>query len=336
MRSSADKLRKDLKYLTLLAREYPSIASACSEIINLQAILKLPKGTEHFMSDLHGEAEAFTHIMNNASGVIKEKVDRVLGDGVSEEERAEFATLIYYPARKLDELKARQTDLPAWYRQTLFRLIDVCRVVSSKHTRSFVRKRLPKNYAYILDELLHAHFEDHDKEFYYNEILNSILAVGRADDFIEALCELIKTLAVFKLHILGDIFDRGPRPDLIMEQLMAHHSVDIQWGNHDVVWMGAAAGGGQPHLHRHRAAHHPGLQQPGGGGGRLRHQHPAPGPLCREHLPGLRHPPLLPQGGREPRPLPPGGAGPGGPHAQGHCRDHVQAGVRRHRPQPRL
>ena len=242
MRSGADKLRKDLKYLTLLAREYPSIASACSEIINLQAILKLPKGTEHFMSDLHGEAEAFTHIMNNASGVIKEKVDRVLGEEVSAEERAEFATLIYYPSRKLDELKARQTDLPAWYRQTLFRLIDVCRVVSSKHTRSFVRKRLPKNYAYILDELLHAHFEDHDKEFYYNEILNSILAVGRADDFIEALCELIKTLAVFKLHILGDIYDRGPRPDLIMEQLMAHHSVDIQWGNHDVVWMGAAAG----------------------------------------------------------------------------------------------
>ena len=172
MRSGADKLRKDLKYLTLLAREYPSIASACSEIINLQAILKLPKGTEHFMSDLHGEAEAFTHIMNNASGVIKEKVDRVLGEEVSAEERAEFATLIYYPSRKLDELKARQTDLPAWYRQTLFRLIDVCRVVSSKHTRSFVRKRLPKNYAYILDELLHAHFEDHDKEFYYNEILN--------------------------------------------------------------------------------------------------------------------------------------------------------------------
>lgn len=242
MQDLSARARKNLKYLTLLAREYPNIAAASSEIINLQAILKLPKGTEHFMSDLHGEAEAFTHIVNNASGVIKEKVDRVLGPGVPEQERAEFATLIYYPAQKLDELKDRQTDLNAWYRQTLYRLIDVCRVVSSKHTRSFVRKRLPKNYAYILDELLHAHFEDHDKEFYYGQILSSIIDVGRADDFIEAMCGLIKNLAVFKLHIVGDIFDRGPRPDQIMEQLLNHHSVDIQWGNHDVVWMGAAAG----------------------------------------------------------------------------------------------
>ena len=242
MQDQSARARKNLKYLTLLAREYPNIAAASSEIINLQAILKLPKGTEHFMSDLHGEAEAFTHIVNNASGVIKEKVDRVLGPGVPDQERAEFATLIYYPAQKLDELKERQTDLNAWYRQTLYRLIDVCRVVSSKHTRSFVRKRLPKNYAYILDELLHAHFEDHDKEFYYGQILSSIIDVGRADDFIEAMCGLIKNLAVFKLHIVGDIFDRGPRPDQIMEQLLNHHSVDIQWGNHDVVWMGAAAG----------------------------------------------------------------------------------------------
>lgn len=242
MQDPSARARKNLKYLTLLAREYPNIAAASSEIINLQAILKLPKGTEHFMSDLHGEAEAFTHIVNNASGVIKEKVDRVLGPGVPEQERAEFATLIYYPAQKLDELKDRQTDLNGWYRQTLYRLIDVCRVVSSKHTRSFVRKRLPKNYAYILDELLHAHFEDHDKEFYYGQILSSIIDVGRADDFIEAMCVLIKNLAVFKLHIVGDIFDRGPRPDQIMEQLLNHHSVDIQWGNHDVVWMGAAAG----------------------------------------------------------------------------------------------
>lgn len=242
MQDQSARARKNLKYLTLLAREYPNIAAASSEIINLQAILKLPKGTEHFMSDLHGEAEAFTHIVNNASGVIKEKVDRVLGPGVPDQERAEFATLIYYPAQKLDELKERQTDLNGWYRQTLYRLIDVCRVVSSKHTRSFVRKRLPKNYAYILDELLHAHFEDHDKEFYYDQILSSIIDVGRADDFIEAMCVLIKNLAVFKLHIVGDIFDRGPRPDQIMEQLLNHHSVDIQWGNHDVVWMGAAAG----------------------------------------------------------------------------------------------
>ena len=242
MQNKAAQVRKHLKYLTLLAREYPNIASACSEIINLQAILKLPKGTEHFMSDLHGEADAFTHIVNSASGVIKEKVDRVLGPAVPAEERAEFATLIYYPSKKLEQLKKRQENLDAWYRHTLYRLIDVCRMVSSKHTRSFVRKRLPPNYAYILDELLHAHFEDHDKESYYDQILASILDVGRADDFIEALCQLIKSLAVFKLHIVGDIFDRGPRPDLIMEQLMGHHSVDIQWGNHDVVWMGAAAG----------------------------------------------------------------------------------------------
>lgn len=236
-----DKVRGDLKYLSLFARDYPSIEEACTEIINLQAILKLPKPTEHFLSDLHGEYEAFTHILNNASGIIKEKVDRVLGDAVSPEERAEFATLIYYPVQKLEQLKPRQPDLDDWYRQTLFRMIDVCRVVASKYTRSFVRKRMPQNYAYILDELLHAHFEDHDKEFYYGQILSSIIGVGRADDFIEALAGLIKTLSVYKLHIVGDLFDRGPRPDLILEQLMAHHSVDFQWGNHDVVWMGAAA-----------------------------------------------------------------------------------------------
>ena len=242
MQDQARLVRKNLKYLTLLSQKWPSVAQACTEIINLQAILKLPKPTEHFVSDIHGEYEAFTHILNNASGVIKEKVDRVLGDKVSAEERAEFATLIYYPVQKVEELKKGQEDLDAWYRQTLFRLIDVCRVVSSKYTRSFVRKRMPPNFAYILDELLHAHFEDHDKEFYYNQILTSIIDVGQADEFIEALCLMIKRLAVFKLHVVGDIFDRGPRPDIILEQLMAHHSVDIQWGNHDVVWMGAAAG----------------------------------------------------------------------------------------------
>ena len=242
MQDQARLVRKNLKYLTLLSQKWPSVAQACTEIINLQAILKLPKPTEHFVSDIHGEYEAFTHILNNASGVIKEKVDRVLGDKVSAEERAEFATLIYYPVQKVEELKKGQEDLDAWYRQTLFRLIDVCRVVSSKYTRSFVRKRMPPNFAYILDELLHAHFEDHDKEFYYNQILTSIIDVGQADEFIEALCLMIKRLAVFKLHVVGDIFDRGPRPDIILEQMMAHHSVDIQWGNHDVVWMGAAAG----------------------------------------------------------------------------------------------
>lgn len=230
------------KYLAQLAKEYPTVAAASSEIINLQAILKLPKPTEHFMSDLHGEYEAFTHILGNASGVIREKVDRALGRTVLEKERAEIATLIYYPAEKLAQLKPQQTDLDAWYRTTLYRLIDVCRMASSKYTRSFVRKRLPEGFAYVIDELLHAHFEDHDKERYYNRILTSILDVGRADDFITEMARLIRRLAVFRLHIVGDIFDRGPRPDIILDELMAHHSVDIQWGNHDVQWLGAAAG----------------------------------------------------------------------------------------------
>lgn len=242
MPTETEMVQSNLKFLTLLAREYPTVAKASSEIINLEAILKLPKPTEHFMSDLHGEYEAFTHILNNASGVIRDKVDRVLGATVPEAQRAEFATLIYYPEKKLPQMKQRQTDLPAFYLQTLYRLIDVCRVVSSKHTRSFVRKRLPEGFEYIIDELLHAHFEDHDKEFYYGRILSSIVDIGRADAFIIALCGLIKRLAVFKLHIVGDLFDRGPRPDIILDKLMAHHSVDIQWGNHDVVWMGAAAG----------------------------------------------------------------------------------------------
>lgn len=230
------------KFLTLLAKEYPTTAAASEEIINLQAILKLPKPTEHFMSDLHGEYEAFTHILSSASGVIREKVDRALPPDVPEEERAAFATLIYYPSQKLAQLKPQQADLDAWYRRTLLRLLDVCRVTESKYTRSFVRKRLPQGFAYIIDELLHAHFEDHDKDLYYDRILTSIIDNGRADDFIIALAQLIRRIAVFRLHIVGDLFDRGPRPDIILDELMAHHSVDVQWGNHDVEWMGAAAG----------------------------------------------------------------------------------------------
>lgn len=230
------------KFLLQLAKEYPTVAAASSEIINLQAILRLPKPTEHFMSDLHGESDAFTHILGNASGVIREKVDRVLANEMTRSERAELATLIYYPVQKLAQLKPRQEDLDDWYRQVLYRLISVCRMMSSKYTRSFVRKRLPQGFAYIMDELLHAHYEDHDKGFYYGRILDSIIDIGRADDFIIALAQLIQKLAVYRLHIVGDIFDRGPRPDIILDELMAHHSVDIQWGNHDVQWMGAAAG----------------------------------------------------------------------------------------------
>ncbi|MDD3429762.1 MAG: fructose-1,6-bisphosphatase [Oscillospiraceae bacterium] len=235
-------IKENLKYLQLLARDYPSIAEASSEIINLEAQLKLPKGTEHFMSDIHGEHEAFTHILNNASGVIKEKVDTVLGKTVPAAERASFATLIYYPAQKLRQIRNSGVDMMEWYRIALYRLIDVCRLVASKNTRRFVRQSLPEGFEYIIDELLHAHFEDHSKEMYYDRIVSAIIDTGRADAFIEALSELIKKLAVCKLHIVGDIFDRGKRPDIIMDMLMSHHAVDIQWGNHDVLWMGAASG----------------------------------------------------------------------------------------------
>ena len=245
MRTENEEIRDHLKYLSLLARDYPSQAAAASEIISTQALLKLPKGTEHFMSDLHGENEAFVHILNSASGVIREKVDIVLGDSVPEQTRAELATLIYYPNEKLPQLKAECADeeaLDHWYTETLLQLIDICRLVSSKHTRQHVRSCLPSSCGYILDELLHAHFEDHDKDLYYGQIVGSIIENGRADRFIVRLCELIKRLAVDKLHIVGDLFDRGPRPDIILDRLMRHHHVDIQWGNHDVVWMGAAAG----------------------------------------------------------------------------------------------
>ena len=235
----------ELKYLSLLARDYPTQAAAASAVISLEAPAKLPKGTEHYISDLHGEDEAFIHLLNSASGVIREKVDLVLGENVPKAIRAELATLIYYPARKLPLLKARypeRFELEAWYRQTLLRLIDVCRFVSSKHTREYVRSCLPQGCGHIIDELLHAHFEDHNKTLYYGQIVGSIIANDRADAFIIRLCELIKRLAVDKLHIIGDLFDRGPRPDLILDRLMTHHNVDFQWGNHDVVWMGAAAG----------------------------------------------------------------------------------------------
>lgn len=231
-----------LRYLRLLSQKYQTVAAAASEVIRIEALLRLPKGTEHFMSDLHGEHEAFVHILNSASGVIREKIDTVLGTEVPAEERAELATLVYYPHQKLPELKARQQNLDGWYRLTLLRLINLCRFVSSKHTRDHVRRCLPQNCGYILDELLHAHFEDHDKDQYYGEIIESILRYDRADAYIVRFCEVIKRLAVDRLHIVGDLFDRGPRPDRILDSLMAHHQVDIQWGNHDVVWMGAAAG----------------------------------------------------------------------------------------------
>ncbi len=232
----------DLRYLELLSRQYPTVQAASTEIINLQAILNLPKGTEHFMSDLHGEYEAFLHILNNCSGAVREKVDILFANSVSKEERARLATLIYYPEEKLEEIHEAVKDLNEWYKITLNQLIEICRLVSSKYTRSKVRKALPKDYGYIIDELLNTNYEVHNKKDYYENIISTIIDIDRADDFVKSLCGVIKRMVVDHLHIVGDIFDRGPRADIIMDLLMKHHSVDIQWGNHDVLWMGAATG----------------------------------------------------------------------------------------------
>ena len=234
--------QEELRYLKLLAQQYPTVQAASSEIINLQAILNLPKGTEHFVSDLHGEYEAFLHILNSASGVVREKLDDLFAATVSKAERDQLATLIYYPREKLEEIRRDTPDMREWYRITFHRLIELCRLASSKYTRSKVRKAMPKEYAYILDEMLHTHYEDNDKRDYYENIISTIIDIGRASDFLVQLCELIKRLAVDHLHVVGDIFDRGPRADIILDSLLDYHSVDIQWGNHDVLWMGAATG----------------------------------------------------------------------------------------------
>ena len=231
-----------LDYLHLLARQYPNVQAAATEIINLCAILNLPKGTEHFMSDVHGESEAFIHIMNNASGAVREKVDLLFKNTLSAAERTELATLIYYPAEKLAERRDTPGERAEWYRITLYRLMDLCRACAAKYTRSKVRKALPKEYAYIMEELLNLNGESGVCREYYDNIIETITAIGCAGAFITALCTLIKRLVVDHLHIVGDIFDRGPRADIIMDLLMQHHSVDIQWGNHDVLWMGAATG----------------------------------------------------------------------------------------------
>lgn len=233
----------ELKYLRLLSEKYPSIPSVCREIINLKAILNLPKGTEHFMSDLHGEYEAFFHIMNNAAGVIKEKVDMIFKERLSARERQEICTLVYYPAEKIKLLKTQNAVTPYWYKITLKNLIELAKLLSSKYTRSKVRKALPIEFSYIIDELLHEQpDEDNNQYVYHEKIIDTIIDIDSADEFIEALSRLIKRLAVDRLHIVGDIFDRGGSADRIMELLMSHHSVDIEWGNHDILWMGAACG----------------------------------------------------------------------------------------------
>lgn len=236
------KNQPERAYLDLLSRQYPTEEAVCSEIIQLGAVLSLPKGTEHFMSDLHGEDEAFRHILNNCSGVIREKVDAAFGHTVPERERAWFAAMIYYPEEKIEEVKRSGADMTDWYSITLYRLTETARLVASKYTRSKVREALNEAYADVLDELLYTNLEEKDKAAYVQNIVTSIVETACADEVIAALCGLIKRLAVDRLHIVGDVFDRGPRADRILDLLMRHHCVDVQWGNHDILWMGAAAG----------------------------------------------------------------------------------------------
>lgn len=237
-----DNKKLDVRYLQLLAQSFPSVADASTEIINLQAILNLPKGTEHFLADLHGEYEAFQHVLKNASGNIKRKVGELFGTTLRETEKRELCTLIYYPEQKLELVKTSEKDLDDWYHITIHHLVAVCRDVSSKYTRSKVRKSLPKDFSYIIQELLHERTEDSDKTAYVNVIIDTIINTGRADAFIIAIANVIQRLAIDQLHILGDIYDRGPGAHKILDLLQNYHHWDITWGNHDMLWMGAAAG----------------------------------------------------------------------------------------------
>ena len=229
-------------YLERMAELYPTIGKASTEIINLQSILNLPKGTEHFMSDIHGEYEAFSHVLRNGSGAVRKKIDDVFGHTLSNTDKRSLATLIYYPKEKIELVREREPDMENWYKITLYRLIEICKTTASKYTRSKVRKALPSDYAYVIEELITEKAEVLDKEAYYDSIVDTIIDIGRAENFIIALAELIQKLVIDHLHVLGDIYDRGPGPHFIMDRLAAYHSLDIQWGNHDVVWMGAASG----------------------------------------------------------------------------------------------
>lgn len=234
---------KELRYLRLLAKQYPSIRAAATEIINLTAILHLPKGTEHFVSDIHGEYEAFLHVLRNGSGSIKRKIEEHFSNTLVEREKRNLATLIYYPRQKLPlilkEMQGREAE---WYRITLFRLIKMCRIVSSKYARATVREALPDDFAYIIEELLHEQESISNRQEYYEAIIEAIIETGRARAFIIAMSELIQRLAIAHLHVIGDVYDRGPGAHIIMDRLAEYHSLDFQWGNHDIVWMGAAAG----------------------------------------------------------------------------------------------
>ena len=237
-----ESIVNDLRYLQLLSRSFPTIADASTEIINLEAILNLPKGTEHFLTDVHGEYEAFQHVLKNASGAVKRKVNEIFGNTLREAEKKEICTLIYYPEEKLQLVKAREKDLDDWYLITLNQLVKVCQNVSSKYTRSKVRKSLPAEFSYIIQELLHESSIEPNKHAYINVIISTIITTKRADDFIIAMCNLIQRLTIDSLHIVGDIYDRGPGAHIIMDTLCNYHNFDIQWGNHDILWMGAACG----------------------------------------------------------------------------------------------
>lgn len=234
--------KTNIKYLKMLSEVYPTIAKASTEIINLQAILNLPKGTEHFLTDIHGEYEAFSHVLKNGSGSVRRKIDSVFGHTMSQQDKRSLATLIYYPREKMELIKKHEPHMGEWYKITLYRLIEVCKRTASKYTRSKVRKALPEDFAYVIEELITERPDITDKESYYEQIVRAIIATGRAEEFIVALSELVQRLVVDHLHILGDIFDRGPGPHQIMDKLENYHSFDIQWGNHDVLWMGAAVG----------------------------------------------------------------------------------------------
>ena len=242
MRPHRSYTEAELHTLKMLSRMYPTLRSAGTEIVNLQAILNLPKGCEHFISDVHGEYEAFLHILNSCSGVIRERLELLFSDSIPRKELDKLATLIYYPEEKLKQLKPQIDDLSEWYRITLHRLIIVCRSMTERYSRTKVRKALPADFAYIIEELLYTHGEEIDKKDYFENIIATIIEIGQAGAFISAVCALIKWAAVDHLHLVGDIFDRGPRADIIMDALCDYHSVDIQWGNHDILWMGAACG----------------------------------------------------------------------------------------------
>ena len=233
---------QDLKYLNCLAELFPTVASASTEIINLQSMLNLPKGTEHFLSDVHGEYAAFSHVLKNGSGSVRKKIDDVFGHTLDNASKHTLATLIYYPKEKIQIERQRASNIENWYQVMLYRLIEICKVTASKHTRTYVRQLLPEKYAHVIEELITEKPEVLNKEAYYDSIVETIIEIGQAEPFIIALCELIQVLVVSRVHVIGDIYDRGPAPHKIMDELLAYHSLDIQWGNHDIVWMGAAAG----------------------------------------------------------------------------------------------